>query len=392
MKIICKVAFCLVVVSMIIHRTYGQSKMITVFESGTSGYNTFRIPAIIRLPNKSILAFCEGRVNSAADFGNIKIVMKKSSDNGATWSDLKVVVDANNLQAGNPAPVIDLTDTRFLNGRIFLFYNTGNNPESEIRKGNGCREVWYKTSVDNGENWSEPVNITTQVHKPKQPLVNADYHFLEDWRSYANTPGHAIQIQNGKYKGRIFIAANHSVGEPKQKFEEYYAHAYYTDDHANSFKLSESLKFAGSNESTSAELSNDKIVMNSRNQKGNIKARIVSYSSNGGQSWDTTYFDTRLFDPVNEASILNIGYKKKKAILAFCNTNDSLQRNNLTLRISYDEGKNWNKSFVIDKTVNARSKDFTAYSDLIKINNKQIGVLYERDGYKQIVFTILSWK
>ena len=48
-------------------------KQILVFESGTNGFNTFRIPAIIQLPDKTLLAFCEGRVNGAGDFGNIKI-------------------------------------------------------------------------------------------------------------------------------------------------------------------------------------------------------------------------------------------------------------------------------------------------------------------------------
>ena len=41
-----------------------------VFISGQEGYNTYRIPAIIALPGGELLAFCEGRVNGAADFGN----------------------------------------------------------------------------------------------------------------------------------------------------------------------------------------------------------------------------------------------------------------------------------------------------------------------------------
>ncbi|MFT4153130.1 hypothetical protein [Parafilimonas sp.] len=57
--------------------------------------------------------------------------------------------------------------------------------------------------------------------------------------------------------------------------------------------------------------------MNSRNQSGNVKARIVSISSDGGATWDTTYFDETLIDPVNQGSILNIGTKKalKKTIM-----------------------------------------------------------------------------
>jgi acetyl-CoA synthetase len=60
-----------------------------------------------------------------------------------------------------------------------LFYNTGNNHEGEVRKGNGLREVWYKTSIDNGKTWSAATNISTSVHRPKQPKLNAAYNCLD---------------------------------------------------------------------------------------------------------------------------------------------------------------------------------------------------------------------
>lgn len=133
------------------------------------------------MPNGNLLAFSEGRVHGSDDFGDINIVLKRSSDNGNIWSTLQTVVDADSLQAGNPAPVLDLTDPAFPKGRIFLFYNTGNNYEGEVRKGNGLIEVWYKTSTDGGVSWSKKTNITTQVHRPKHPLLNAAYNFPEDW-------------------------------------------------------------------------------------------------------------------------------------------------------------------------------------------------------------------
>ena len=98
-----------------------RQEPIPVFVSGTNGYNSFRIPAIIMLPNNELLAFCEGRVKSDNDFGDINIVMKRSTDKGKTWSTLQTIVDNDSLQAGNPAPVVDLQDPAFPNGRIFLF-------------------------------------------------------------------------------------------------------------------------------------------------------------------------------------------------------------------------------------------------------------------------------
>lgn len=362
-----------------------------VFVSGSDGYKSFRIPAIVRSPNGELLAFAEGRVGGSGDFGDIDIVLKRSRDNGKTWSAIEVVADYDKLQAGNPAPVVDLTDPEFPKGKLFLFYNTGNNHEGEVRKGNGLREVWFKTSVDSGISWSAPVNITTQVHKPKQPGINPAYNFAEDWRSYAITPGHAMQFTGGKFKGRIYIPANHTAGPPKPHFTDYQAHGFYTDDHGKTFKLSDNISFEGSNESTAAEISGGRLMFNSRNQKGDVKARIVAISSDGGAHWDSTYFDHNLPDPVCEGSILTIGKYKNKNVLAFSNAADTVERDNLTLRISFDDGKTWEKRYLIDKGSDGK-RDFTAYSDLVQTAKNAVGVLYERNGYKEIVFKTMDWK
>jgi len=368
---------------------------VPVFVSGTEGFKSYRIPAIISLPNGQLLAFAEGRVHGAGDFGDINIVLKHSNDKGKTWGALQNVAEFDTLQAGNPAPVLDISDPQYPKGRIFLFYNTGNNHEGEVRKGKGYKQVWYKTSIDGGYTWSDAVNITLQVHRPYQPSINTAYNFSEDWRTYANTPGHAMQFQTGQYKGRIYVAANHSAGQPQKRGMDYDAHGFYTDDHGKTFHLGASLNVPGSNESMAAELSGGRLMMNSRNQKGDIKARIVSVSSNGGQTWDTSYFDHNLPDPVCQGSILNIGKKRKKNMIAFCNAADTTNRDNLTLRISYDDAKTWKKSILLDKSSNPyenKHKDYTAYSDIVKISENKIGVLYEKGNYAQIVFTVVKWE
>lgn len=378
--------------------TNAQTTVSTVFESGTEGHKTYRIPAVVRLPNKNLLAFCEGRVNGDGDFGDINIVIKKSTDGGATWSALSTVIDYNNLQAGNPAPVVDVTDPRYPKGRVFLFYNTGNHDEYSMRMGKGIREVWYVTSEDGGDTWSSPINITAQVHRPNQPGINEAYRFTEDWRTYANTPGHATQFTAGIYKGRMYVAANHSSGPPQKNSEDYQAHGFYTDNHGQSFFISAPIILPGSNEATAATLSNGRLILNARNQSGTIKLRHVSFSNDGGATWKENYFDTSLIDPVCEGSILEIGHKKGKTILAFCNAADAKKRDNLTLRISYDEGKTWtnnstkNKAIVIAKAPENYKGDYAAYSDLVALDAKRIGVLYEKESYSKIVFTICNWK
>ena len=56
---------------------YCQHRETDVFVSGTEGHKSYRIPAIIGLKNGTLLAFCEGRVNHAGDFGDVNIVLKK---------------------------------------------------------------------------------------------------------------------------------------------------------------------------------------------------------------------------------------------------------------------------------------------------------------------------
>jgi len=363
---------------------------IPVFESGKDGHKSYRIPAIIKLNNGHLLAFAEGRVQGASDFGDVNIVLKISTDNGRTWGSIKTIVDYDTLQAGNPAPVVDLTDPAYTTGRIFLFYNTGNKHESDVRNGNGLREVWYKTSTNGGINWSEAVNITLQTHRPKLPQINPAYNFTDDWRSYANTPGHAMQFETGKYKGRIYIAANHSEGGIQNESMDYIAHGFYTDDHGKTFHISNNVNLPGGNENMAAELSDGRIMLNIRNQRGDVRARYIAISSNGGQSWDTSYFDKNLPDPVCQGSLLTIGKKRKQNILAFSNAADEKRRDNLTLRISFDDGKTWKKNFVIYK--NPSQPDAAAYSDIVKLSGKKIGVLYEKDNYSKIVFTVVKWK
>ena len=59
---------------------------VDVFQSGTDGYHTFRIPAVATAPDGSLIAFAEGRRENRHDpgGGDIDLVLKRSSDRGAT--------------------------------------------------------------------------------------------------------------------------------------------------------------------------------------------------------------------------------------------------------------------------------------------------------------------
>ena len=80
-------------------------------------------------------------------------------------------------------------------------------------------------------------------------------------------------------------------------------------------------------------------------------------------------------------------------MLAFSNAADTKNRNNLTLRISYDEGMTWKKNIVIDNAIDPKMmSNNSAYSDIVLMNKNNIGILYEKDDYSKIVFTEINWQ
>jgi sialidase-1 len=161
-----------------------------------------------------------------------------------------------------------------------------------------------------------------------------------------------------------------------------------------SFGRSRGRAFPGSNESSATEISGGKLLMNIRNQRGDIRQRIIGLSEDGSASWKETYFDPQLPDPICQGSILTIAQNKKAFTLAFSNAADTKNRDNLTIRISKDDGRTWPISIPIDNGAAAGEspKDFTAYSDLVLVDSKNIGIVYERKDYSQIVFKKIKWK
>jgi sialidase-1 len=349
-----------------------QSSASPVFENGVGGYACYRIPAIIKAPNGDLLAFAEARKSNCTDFGDIDIVMKRSTDYGKTWSDLKPVVDNKFLKAGNPTPVVDNQDQNFPMGRTFLLYNTATTSESDARKGVGVREVWVTRSSDHGKTWDEPVNISTSVHKPLAPSFNPAYNFPEDWRTNALAPGHAFQFVSGKHKGRIFVPANHSVGSnnDNRSFNDFRAHCFYSDDHGATWQLGADVPIPGGNESTAAELEDGGVVQNIRYQNRREGHRILAFSSSGGEAWDTVYIAKELPDPACQGSMISFKHKGEH-ILLFSNPSSQTKRERLTIRASMDNGQSWPLSFLVDPGP-------SAYSDIVYVRPREIGVLYEK--------------
>jgi sialidase-1 len=329
----------------------------TAFQNTTS--NVFRIPAIVRANNGDLLAFAERRESNGNDFGNIDIVLKRSTDDGLTWGPLTVVADNGNFLAGNPSPVVTS------GGKILLVYNTGNRSENDlVSTGQGAREVFVVESTDNGLNWTNRRNITTSVHRPFAPEINPNYTFSEDWRWNAVGPGHAIQLDNG----RLLFGANYKPADGVAR-----AYSFYSDDGGVTWQTSDISRAPGVASENQlvqlVELRNGVVMMNARPYRTDSLFRRVAYSTDNGESWTPFQEDTELPDPRVQGSIIR--FTKSPPRLLFSNpASQTTARENLTVRLSYDEGDNWTDG----KTVEPGP---SAYSDLVIQKDNDIGLLYE---------------
>ena len=61
----------------------------TVFSAGDNDVNSYRIPSIATAKDGSLLVFCEARRESWQDKSRTDVVVKRSTDNGQTWSSMQ---------------------------------------------------------------------------------------------------------------------------------------------------------------------------------------------------------------------------------------------------------------------------------------------------------------
>lgn len=86
-------ALSLALVSLVSHTSLAEDQLTKkdVFVAGSGGYHSYRIPAVILTPKGTLLAFCEGRKSSRSDHGDLDLVLRRSTDNGKTWTPTQVV-------------------------------------------------------------------------------------------------------------------------------------------------------------------------------------------------------------------------------------------------------------------------------------------------------------
>ena len=315
----------------------------------------YRIPALITAANGDLIAAIDERVPSCGDLKlskDINIVLRRSTDHGKSWTPIERIVDYPwGESASDPSLLLDAQT-----GELFMFFNYMNlETEKDIYY------LKYVSSKDHGRTWSEPVDITDQISKPEW---KTDFKFI--------TSGRGIQTASGELVHTL-VNLEHGL------------HLFKSSDHGKSWSLIDS-PIVPADESKLMELDNGQWMVNSRvNTKG---YRYVHTSDDKGQTWNSRP-EPQLVDPSCNASIIrysSISQGDDRNVLLFSNANSAESRENLTVRISYDEGQTWSAG----KTIYAGG---AAYSSMTVLANGDIGLFFEKDDYTENVFVSfsLSW-
>ncbi|TMM58721.1 exo-alpha-sialidase [Maribacter algarum] len=340
------------------------------FYSGLQDYFSFRIPSLIK-SNNALIAFAEGRKNSTSDFGDIDLVYRRSFDNGKTWEPLNLLYDQDTLAVQNPVPIFVASENR-----VVLLFNTTSLSEYDVlNKDYGPeeeRKAYVTSSTDNGETWETPKEITRQVKR-------------KHWRWHALGPVHGVELKYGSHKGRLIAPVAISIGKGNKV---YTMALVYSDDKGESWNIGavdKNLKDEVlANETTIIELTDGRIYVNTRDQNGGSleKNRGETYSSDGGLSFSDAVVESDRFpSPVVQSALLRWSSEKEasKNVLLFSTPSHRDKRLDLIVMASYDESETWQSLFKIHD-------GSSAYSDMVKLNENTLGVIYETDDYKKIRF------
>jgi sialidase-1 len=324
-----------------------------LFNGGNESiYHSFRIPSIVKTKNGTLIAFAEGRRWSPSDWGDINVVFKRSTNNGATWSALGEVAGSGNGTWGNPTAVYDWHQGA--NGRVWIFmsWNSGDKAAWSDIQAWGDRRVFSSYSDDHGATWSTPQDMSNTLLPPNYT-----------WDAMG--PGIGIQTVVNT-PGRLIIPA--------------YGRNIYSDDHGLTWQYQ--LIPGGTDEGTIVELMNGSLLRNDRAgttrwNTAKRRRKSVGTIAGGFAPWSV---DNALNDPKCEGSMIRYNTDTPHRII-FLNPNTTDKRCNMTVRISYDDGATWAKSRPI---YNWNTCDYAAitiakggYSSMVKTADYCVGALIE---------------
>lgn len=324
----------------------------------------YRIPALLTLPNGDILAFADKRYNGAGDLPNqIEVYVRKSTNNGTNFNAEKKITPQSTSKKdghGDTAVVLDKKT-----GHILALVAAGqgfvqSTPHDPIR-------IKVIRSKDNGESWSEPIDITSQVYGDGCKDPTRRY-----WYAAFVSSGNGLQMRNGRIM--FIINVRESSSTSATSFRNY---ALYSDDGGYKWKVSRGSPKnpRGGNEAKVVELNDGSLLMHIRWTPNRLQSRSYDY----GETWTDATVITSLPASSSNGDLIvytstKNGYDKDRLITLVdsrpWNGKPSGYPGVPVFYVSYDEGYTWTNK----KTLYPHA---AGYSSLAILKDGSIGILAE---------------
>lgn len=324
-----------------------------LYHPGDYGSTNYRIPAVITAKDGSIVAVTDRRKYNEGDLPqDIDIVCNRSVDGGLTWSEPYTIAQGTGINHGFGDCALAWSNDE--NGLIAVFVGGpglwDSTPTNPIRS--------YKSySYDNGITWTEPEDITHFIFGDDCIIPE---HKI--WRASFFGSGNGLLTSTGRI---MFVAAIRE--SPAQSLSNY---AVYSDDNGITWQVSGRASTDG-DEAKVAELADGKIMMSIRHNG----KRWYNISSDGGATWnpDVSSWNDITAPACNGDLIrytsVSQGHDKNRLLHSVPKGD---QRADVTVYVSYDEGKTW----PVSKTIVPYS---SAYSSLCVLADGTIGLYVEEN-------------
>ena len=334
-----------------------------VWAPGEGGSLHYRIPGVVRLSDGTLVASIDRRKKNVNDLpGDIDVEIKRSIDDGKTWSAPITVARGTSEHGYGDAAMA--TDGR----TIYMVMVGGAGLWHYPSHATHPIQMYFTKSTDGGRTWEPVTNITKSIYRDR----------FEYGGFFAS--GNGIITSTGRI---IFVAAIRTEEAWGGRADNVLA---YSDDQGKTWQISETARVNG-DESKIIELSDGSLLVSCRNRAGGLNARTYVHSSDGGKTWsEPKQWNELMGNACNGgfARYAPVG-SKKNANLLLHTLPANATRDHLKIFLSEDEGKTWPYSREV-------CRGESVYSELVIFPDGTIGIISEEDdnpGF-DIYFTRVS--
>ena len=333
-----------------------------LFVPGDTGSKNFRIPAILKTKSGTLIAVADRRKFNQVDIPeDIDIVIRRSFDNGKSWSGTQFVIEG----YGHGHGYGDAALVQALSGKLVMVFIGGqglwhSTPEKPM-------PTYVMTSDDDGATWSEARDITHFLYGKDCPDPVRS-RFLS---SFCASGQGAVSAT-----GRIMFAAAMRTTK-EYKLDNYLI---YSDDEGETWQVSD-LAYKGGDESKVLPLPDGTILMSIRNPHRND--RIFRVSRDNGATWEEPGTDAYagLHDPACNGTPLLVKHQGKSVLIHSLPKGPRARQDGAIYHYDPTTQK-WSEPYIVNPGM-------SAYSDMTLLDDETIGYFVEEDDQMTLTFIAL---